>query len=297
MNYLEQLLYVRGPYKRKKDNRSAIWLYYQDGRKRFISYPKFLVEVVLERELHRDDETVDHIDRDVLNNRWDNLRVVDRQTHASEDHVRVQHVPATCVWCGSKTLKRPNQIKAQQATAKAGPFCTQRCSGQYGAAVQNSNLPEPPDRYYRWHLYAEAEPIYYTATKLGETVADMAERLGLELPTEEEILASLPRKTDLRKKKTSAVRKRTTAPVQPCVVCRQPTKNKRYCSSECYQQGRTKTKWPPKEKLQKLVWKYPTTYIAKRLGVSDAAVSKHCKKLGIEKPPRGYWAQQRAKDR
>ena len=29
--------------------------------------------------------------------------------------------------------------------------------------------------------------------------------------------------------------------------------------------------------------------VAKFYGVSDVAVAKRCKKLGVEKPPRGYW--------
>ena len=32
-----------------------------------------------------------------------------------------------------------------------------------------------------------------------------------------------------------------------------------------------------------------TVQVAKLLGVSDVAVAKRCKRLGIEKPPRGYW--------
>tara|TARA_R110002167_G_scaffold45083_1_gene135553 strand:+ start:26678 stop:26887 length:210 start_codon:yes stop_codon:yes gene_type:complete len=33
----------------------------------------------------------------------------------------------------------------------------------------------------------------------------------------------------------------------------------------------------------------PVTKIALKLGVSDKAVEKHIKKLGLTKPPRGYW--------
>ena len=49
--------------------------------------------------------------------------------------------------------------------------------------------------------------------------------------------------------------------------------------------------WPLKEQLEKMVWERSTTTIAKELGVSDNAVAKQCKKLGISKPPRGYWAK------
>ena len=51
----------------------------------------------------------------------------------------------------------------------------------------------------------------------------------------------------------------------------------------------TKINWPSKEELEKLLWKKPTMKIAEELGVSDVAISKHIKKLGLTKPPRGYW--------
>ena len=54
----------------------------------------------------------------------------------------------------------------------------------------------------------------------------------------------------------------------------------------------TKITWPDKEHLAKLLWEKPTVQIAAELGVSETAVKKHCRLLGIEKPPRGYWAKQ-----
>jgi hypothetical protein len=33
----------------------------------------------------------------------------------------------------------------------------------------------------------------------------------------------------------------------------------------------------------------PTSKLCKELGVSDVAIGKRCKLLGIDKPPRGYW--------
>lgn len=47
--------------------------------------------------------------------------------------------------------------------------------------------------------------------------------------------------------------------------------------------------WPSKEELEKLVWEKPKSSLAKELGVSDVAISKRCKKLGIKEPGRGYW--------
>jgi len=45
------------------------------------------------------------------------------------------------------------------------------------------------------------------------------------------------------------------------------------------------------DELKKLVWEMPTTKVAELFGVSDVAVGKRCKKYGIKKPPRGYWAK------
>lgn len=51
--------------------------------------------------------------------------------------------------------------------------------------------------------------------------------------------------------------------------------------------------WPPKtnEELLELVWSKSTVQIAQEFGVSDAAIAKRCKKVGVEKPPRGFWAK------
>jgi len=45
------------------------------------------------------------------------------------------------------------------------------------------------------------------------------------------------------------------------------------------------------DQLQFLVWSMSTVELARRFGVSDAAVTKRCKALGIEKPPRGFWSR------
>ena len=51
-----------------------------------------------------------------------------------------------------------------------------------------------------------------------------------------------------------------------------------------------KGKYPSHEELSKLVWIKPSQELAKEFGVSDVALGKYCKKRGIEKPARGYWA-------
>ena len=46
--------------------------------------------------------------------------------------------------------------------------------------------------------------------------------------------------------------------------------------------------------LQKLVWCKPVTEVAEEMGVSDVAVSKRCRKVGIKTPTPGFWNKVRA---
>lgn len=51
----------------------------------------------------------------------------------------------------------------------------------------------------------------------------------------------------------------------------------------------TKIQWPNKEELKILIWSAPLIIISNKLGVSDTAIKKHCKKYQISLPPQGYW--------
>ena len=51
------------------------------------------------------------------------------------------------------------------------------------------------------------------------------------------------------------------------------------------------SRYPSDGELKVLVYSKPLRDIAHDLGISDVALAKHCKKQGIEKPPRGYWAK------
>lgn len=70
-------------------------------------------------------------------------------------------------------------------------------------------------------------------------------------------------------------------------------KEQKYCSTECNHIQQQKLQIT-KEKLEELIWKLPTTKIAKIYGVSDTCISKWCKKWNISKPPRGYWIKLQA---
>lgn len=54
---------------------------------------------------------------------------------------------------------------------------------------------------------------------------------------------------------------------------------------------KTKIIWPEKEELEKMIWEKSTLQLSKELGVSDVAITKMAKRLGIKTPSRGYWTK------
>ena len=46
-----------------------------------------------------------------------------------------------------------------------------------------------------------------------------------------------------------------------------------------------------REELFDFVWSSPMSRLAEGFGISDVALAKKCKKLGIPRPERGYWAR------
>ena len=46
-----------------------------------------------------------------------------------------------------------------------------------------------------------------------------------------------------------------------------------------------------REGLYEQVWATPMTTLARGYGVSDVALAKTCRKLGVPLPPRGHWAK------
>lgn len=293
MKYLDKIEHVQGPYVARKTGRKIIHLWMKDGRRRPVSYPKFLVEVILGRELKLKQETVDHIDGNFRNNTWSNLRIIDHRQHVVEDAVRVRLVALSCVWCSSTVKRRPSVIKADIIRCKTVPFCSRSCAGKYVTAVRDNKLPLPALHYNQWSRYVNITPVYYTVNKGGETIADTAKRCGLALHTEDEILAALPRQNRTR----TRVRTPKVKQTRSCAVCSCDTTNKKYCSAACAAKGRRKSDRPSKEELHRLVWQYPTLKLAEYFGVSDVALAKWCKQYGIDKPPRGYWAKKRAAEK
>jgi hypothetical protein len=49
-----------------------------------------------------------------------------------------------------------------------------------------------------------------------------------------------------------------------------------------------------REELYKQIWKTPARVLAVQFDISDVGLAKACKRMGIPRPPRGYWARKEA---
>lgn len=133
---------IYGPYTRK-DGRQQIIVVYPDGARKTVSYPKYLVELNLNRYLD-EDETVDHINGDVLDNSKENLQIIKRSDHVSLDVKRHKERSFQCPYCNKLfTLVGRNLHEAilNRKRGKAGPFCSRSCAGSYSRGLQMGEKP------------------------------------------------------------------------------------------------------------------------------------------------------------
>jgi hypothetical protein len=88
---------IYGPYTRK-DGRQHIIAYKSKLDKMTVSYPKYIVEVVIGRYLNPD-ENVHHIDGNFINNSLDNLQIVDKAEHVRAHNQKYEELDVKCVNC------------------------------------------------------------------------------------------------------------------------------------------------------------------------------------------------------
>lgn len=134
-NLLAEARKVHGPYHRR-DGRQIVIIVNDDGSRRTVSYPKFLVEEHLGRQLDPDLETIDHMDSNFDNNDITNLRIVPRKEHSGDDTRRVKPVEFTCAMCKNTFQRSPRLVRDKAKKKKAGPFCSRSCAGKYSRKLQ-----------------------------------------------------------------------------------------------------------------------------------------------------------------
>lgn len=133
MSYADNFT-VYGPYQRS-DNRQIVIVVDRNGVRRTVSYPKWLMELQVGRQL-TSDETIDHWDSNFENNDISNLRIMPRDQHSAEDTRRVKPVKFKCAWCDKEFERSPRLIRDKAKKNKAGPFCSRNCAGKYSRKLQ-----------------------------------------------------------------------------------------------------------------------------------------------------------------
>lgn len=144
--YIDFNLNVTGPYLNKKQGRRFVTITNKTtGSKTQKTYAKYVMEVHLGRELSKE-ETVDHIDRNKLNDVLSNYRVICQGKHSAEDHLLATVVETACVICGVAVTRRASQMRTKAKRNQAGPFCGPSCRGKYAAQVTHGGdkLPAQP---------------------------------------------------------------------------------------------------------------------------------------------------------
>lgn len=124
---------VYGPYV-GGDGRSRVILY-KDKIRRTMSYPKFLWWKE-KGVLISDFEEIHHKDDNYTNNVTDNFEVVNKPLHMAL-HAKPEEM-FICEWCEGAIILSGGLLsrkKSDRKRGKAGPFCSKRCAGKYGAYV------------------------------------------------------------------------------------------------------------------------------------------------------------------
>jgi hypothetical protein len=124
---------IYGPYTRK-DGRQHVILIDHFGFRTTKSYPRYLMEKHLGRDLE-EHETIDHIDEDYQNNSINNLQILSRKENASKTFKvfperRRKYITFNCPVCGKESTKPLNRVKGNRKRGSRGPYCGRSCAGK-----------------------------------------------------------------------------------------------------------------------------------------------------------------------
>ncbi len=124
---------VYGPYKRK-DNRKHVIIVNENGSRKTVSYPKYLIQQALDCILTQN-ETVDHKDGDFNNNDLSNLQILTRADNSAkyfDDHPekKAKKVKLICIVCKTEFERLERVHNRSLKRNSLGPFCSRSCQGK-----------------------------------------------------------------------------------------------------------------------------------------------------------------------
>jgi SOS-response transcriptional repressor LexA len=132
---------IYGPYTRK-DGRQHV-IVYENGKRKTVSYPKYLLQEKLGRELGLE-ETCDHIDNDFTNNSVENLQVLSRAENARKEMALHPAEIGTfsCPLCNEMFSREMRLVRGNWKKGRSGPYCSRSCAGKASHLSYNKCTPE-----------------------------------------------------------------------------------------------------------------------------------------------------------
>ena len=124
---------VYGPYQRKDGRRHVIHYEFESGTRRTQSYPRYLMELALDRKLESW-EHVDHINNDPTDDRIENYQILTQKKNNQKAFIFHGHsakiVDLVCIACKISFKRELHREKDRIKQGKTGPFCSKQCVGE-----------------------------------------------------------------------------------------------------------------------------------------------------------------------
>lgn len=121
---------VYGPYTRPDGRKHVIHYDETTGKRRTQSYPRYLMEQHLGREL-TSEEQVDHINNDFTDDRMENLQLLTRQANNEKSRQYTEMLMFECPVCENEFSRPAKDYRYhQEKKGKAGPYCSKSCAGK-----------------------------------------------------------------------------------------------------------------------------------------------------------------------
>ena len=128
-----------GVVKQNKDGRFRYYYKDSEGKHKLISYPRVIMENLLNRTLD-DNEIIHHIDGDPSNNNISNLQVMTKEEHARLHRTEYYDKEVVCEVCGKTFIWTAERQSVYQRDLNRNKnrivTCSKSCSSIYGRYIQ-----------------------------------------------------------------------------------------------------------------------------------------------------------------